>query len=314
MSNATDGFCRWDAGQKLLTNYIKQLTTNINTLLPDQIINVFKAILTQVDNDNGRADHAFIAEQLTLPSFDEVVDLIDEVDPIKLLAAIEKLKIFLAQGLELELLASYQSCQMLIAKNEQAVANRALKNICLSYLCLLPKHQSLVEQQFDSADNMTDTLAALHCSAANNFTSFNVQMKSFAEHWQDTMLVMDKWFVLNASLSSDEIFTHLEDLLTHPLFSLNNPNRARSLIGAFSANNPKYFHCITGRGYQFLAKQIALLNTINPQVASRLITPLIQFKGLDQQRQKLMKTELVKLKALKGLSKDLAEKLDAALG
>jgi aminopeptidase N len=124
---------------------------------------------------------------------------------------------------------------------------------------------------------------------------------------------MDKWFILNASLSSEHIFTHLEELLLHPLFSLKNPNRARSLIGAFTAHNHKYFHCITGRGYQFLAKQIALLNTINPQVASRLITPLIQFKGLDKRHQALMKTELVKLRSLDNLSKDLAEKLDAAI-
>ena len=78
-------------------------------------------------------------------------------------------------------------------------------------------------------------------------------------------------------------------------------------------NNPKYFHCPTGRGYQFLAEQIAKLNEINPQVASRLITPLIQFKSFAPNHQKLMKAELVKLQSLPKLSNDLKEKLDAAL-
>jgi len=310
MSDAIDGFCRWDAGHKLMTNYIKQLTENINSHLPDEIIDTFRSILTQ---DDSNLDHAFIAEQLTLPNFEEVADLIDEVDPLALLMAIDKLKQFLASGLKEELWAKYQQCQHFIDKSDHQVANRALKNICLSYLCLLDDHQELTDQQFNKAGNMTDTLAALNCSAANDFSGFKKQMTIFADKWYDTTLVMDKWFILNASLSSEHIFTHLEELILHPLFSLKNPNRARSLIGAFTAHNHKYFHCITGRGYQFLAKQVALLNTINPQVASRLITPLIQFKGLDKRHQALMKTELVKLRSLDNISKDLAEKLDAAI-
>jgi aminopeptidase N len=123
---------------------------------------------------------------------------------------------------------------------------------------------------------------------------------------------MDKWFTINAQLSNDDIYQHLDTLLLHKLFSLKNPNRARSLIGAFTSNH-KYFHCSSGRGYQFLANQIALLNEINPQVASRLITPLIQFKGFDKVRQVLMRIELEKLSQLPTLSNDLKEKLDAAL-
>ena len=105
----------------------------------------------------------------------------------------------------------------------------------------------------------------------------------------------------------------LSDLIKHPLFSLKNPNRARSLIASFAYNNPRHFHSLTGDGYKFLANQIALLDDINPQVASRLITPLIQYKGFDKVRQKLMRTELEKLSLLPTLSKDLKEKLDAAL-
>ena len=124
---------------------------------------------------------------------------------------------------------------------------------------------------------------------------------------------MDKWFVLAASVKSDDIFERLQNLLEHPLFSLNNPNRARSLISTFAARNPKYFHCLSGKGYEFLSDKIIKLNEINPQIASRLITPLIQFKGFDQARQKLMRAELDKLSQLPNLSKDLKEKLDAAL-
>lgn len=309
MANADDGFCRWDAGQKLLTSYIKKLTVDPSYKLSDELIQTFKQVLS------CEGDNAFKAEQLILPSFDEVTELMTEVDPIALLSAIDTLRMFLAQGLQCELIETYHDChQKQGSTTKDSIADRALKNVCLSYLSLLPATVDLVNQQFIDADNMTDTLAALNNTAKNNLPNFLEQMDAFENHWQDTPLVMDKWFTINATLSSDEIFERLEQLLIHPLFSLKNPNRARSLISAFSLNNPRYFHCKSGRGYQFLAGQIALLNTINPQVASRLITPLIGFKGFDLNRQQLMKSELVKLRALDNLSKDLLEKLDAAIG
>jgi len=314
ITHATDGFCRWDAGQKLMINYIKKLTQDINIYLPIDLLDIFRSILMSNNGIGCNVDNAFIAEQLILPTFDEVSALIDEVDPIELLTALEKLKLFIVHGLEAEFLNCYHRCSELLSNEiKEEVATRALKNTCLSYLALLPDHINLVESQFNCATNMTDTLAAIQSSASNNLVCFESQMKSFEQLWSETGLVMDKWFILNASLSSELIFDLLASLLKHPLFSLKNPNRARSLIGAFTAHNPRYFHCITGRGYQFLAKQVALLNSINPQVASRLITPLIQYKSVDKQRQHLMKVELIKLKALKGLSKDLQEKLDAAI-
>ena len=314
MEKAHDGFSRWEAGQKLILNYLKKLTLDINTQLPQSLIDIFKKLLLTASNQNEAIDSAFLAEQLVLPSFDEVATNINEVDPDVLLAAIAKFKLFLAQSLEDEFAECYHYClgQQVVQQDSQ-VALRALQNICLSYLSLLPKYTALVEQQYKQATNMTDSLAALQCSATNNLSCFEVQMKSFEEKWRDTTLVMDKWFSLNASFVSDDIFERLTSLLQHSLFSLHNPNRARSLIGAFAAFNPKYFHCISGKGYKFLAEQITLLNTINPQVASRLITPLIQFKEFDKKRQKMMRAELISLQSIDNLSKDLREKIEAAL-
>ena len=314
MEKAHDGFSRWEAGQKLILNYLKKLTLDINTQLPQSLIDIFKNLLLTASNQNEAIDCAFLAEQLVMPSFDEVATNINEVDPGVLLAAIAKFKLFLAEGLEGEFAECYHYCfAQQVAQKDSLVALRALQNICLSYLSLLPKHTALVEHQYNQATNMTDSLAALQCSATNNLSCFEIQMKLFEEKWCDTTLVMDKWFSLNASFVSDDIFERLTSLLQHSLFSLHNPNRARSLIGAFAAFNPKYFHCITGKGYKFLAEQITLLNTINPQVASRLITPLIQFKEFDKKRQKMMKAELVSLQSIDNLSKDLREKIEAAL-
>ena len=314
MKKANNSFCRWDAGQKLLMSYIQQLTFNASYFIPEILVNTINEIL------NSSGDRAFIAEQLALPSFDEAASLMVDIDPIALSQAITALATFIAKGAQQQLLVSYQACQQKDLVGN-AVSNRALKNVCLSYLSLLPEYQYLVTEQYQyatnnvdiSQENMTDSLAALTCSAKNNLADLNEQLTHFEQKWQQTTLVMDKWFALNASVVSEDIFSQLANLLEHPQFSLKNPNRARSLIGAFAMNNPKYLHCQTGQGYQFLAEQITKLNVINPQVASRLITPLIQYKSFAPAHQKLMKAELVKLRALPKLSNDLKEKLDAAL-
>ena len=311
ISKAKNSFCRWDAGQTLLMSYIKSLTLTPDFTIPIQLLNCVSALLDSND------DAAFIAEQLVLPSFDEAADLIDQVDPTALFHAIQKLTLFIAKGIEKPLKDKLHYCQTILQggnlSEADVIANKALKNICLHYLASLEQHSILVEQQFNSSDNMTDSLAALSCSAKYNLSGFAEQMQTFESKWQDTSLVMDKWFSLSASLVSDDIFNHLANLIEHQLFSLKNPNRARSLIGAFAMNNPQYFHCKSGKGYEFLADCIAKLNTINPQVASRLITPLIQFNSFAQPHKKLMKAQLLHLQTLPNLSNDLKEKLDASL-
>jgi aminopeptidase N len=308
MAFADDEFCRWDAGQQLMLNYIKKIVNDETFLLPQSLLITYKAIF------EANTDNSFKAEQLTLPSFDEVIAEIEQVDPIKVVNAISAVKLFLVKGL-------VESFETAYADNKSAkykyggkeVGERALKNVCLSYLSLLDEKQEYVSQHYQASDNMTDTLAALVCSAKNNLVNFEQQLQHFEKKWHATPLVMDKWFSIAAQQSDPNIFNYLEELLSHSQFSLKNPNRARSLIGNFSVNNPRHFHCESGQGYQFLAKQIALLNEINPQVASRLITPLIQFKSFDLFRQQLMRDELDKLTKLENLSKDLKEKLDAAL-
>ncbi len=311
ISKANNSFCRWDAGQKLLMSTIKALTLNPEFDIQEQLIICFTGILSAND------DPAFIAEQLALPSFDEAADLIEQVDPIKLVNAINTLTLFLAQGLEQALLNKFKTCSLALEQTNicdaEIIANKALKNTCLFYLAAIEQHAILVEQQFESSDNMTDSLAALNCSARYNLVKLPLYMQKFEQQWQTTSLVMDKWFSLGASVRSDDIFEQLNKLIKHDLFSIKNPNRARSLIGAFAMNNPEYFHSSTGEGYRFLADKIAELNIINPQVASRLITPLIQFNSFSRPHKELMQEQLVRLQSLPDLSNDLKEKLDAAL-
>jgi aminopeptidase N len=320
IASGKNSFCRWDAGQKLLMNYLQKLTFDPFYQIPFELVDCFNLVLASED------DAAFVAEQLQLPSFGEAADLIPNVDPIALAKAHGRLTEFLAKGLEDSLLRVFENCQDTLSTITQKSAGsrlqgqdspeglRSLKNICLHFLTSLESHQALAHSQYQLSDNMTDTLAALNCAVRHNLPSLLDGSDDFENTWKESTLVMDKWFTLWANWSADDIFEKLSALLKHPLFSLNNPNRARSLIGAFSMQNPLHFHNEQGLGYQFLAEQIISLNEINPQVAARLISPLIQFESFNDHHAKLMKEQLEKIKLIPKLSKDLKEKIEAAIG
>lgn len=308
MMNASDEYNRWDAGQKLFANYLIKLTKDINTQLPVQICTAIRSILA------SHSDNAFKAEQLSLPSFDEMAAMINEVEPLSLIRAQSSLKKHIAEQLQDELLATYQEClKESFSVEASDIADRALKNVCLDYLAVLPLGNELVKNQYSQANNMTDQLAAIKASSTRNLECFDTLMNEFEAQWFNNALVMDKWFTINAMHANAKVLETLPNLLKHSQFTLENPNRARALIGAFAFYNPSNFHQELGQGYQFLADQIIKLNSINPQVASRILTPLIQFKSFSAKQQILMTQQLERIRNIEDLSRDLKEKLDAAL-
>jgi aminopeptidase N len=138
-------------------------------------------------------------------------------------------------------------------------------------------------------------------------------MAAYDERWHHDGLVMDKWFIQQATSPAADVLQKVRSLLNHRSFSMGNPNRVRSLIGAFASANPSAFHAADGSGYQFLTEMLTDLNTRNPQVAARMIEPLIRLKRYDQNRQALMRQALQQLKGLENLSGDLFEKITKAL-
>ena len=161
---------------------------------------------------------------------------------------------------------------------------------------------------------MTDSIGALQALNGEASSIRTELMSDYESKWQATPLVMDKWLTLHATCADDNCLDTIMALTEHESFSYSNPNRVRSLVGAFAAGNLVQFHHIEGKGYDFLTDAIIKLNKVNPQVAARIITPLIQFKKFDLSRQAMMKASLERILGLPDLSKDLFEKVSKALG
>lgn len=313
MINAKNDFAKWDAGQILLAKYIK---SNVNSIqsgnsveLPSLVIDAFRGVLLNKD-----LEEAFIAEALSLPSFNEVAGWYKTVDVDAVCDVLKEIKSLLADALQDELSALYHTLtQADYSIEHDAIGKRSLRNLCLQYLVNVDEYQYLAEQQYRDANNMTDTIAAMTAANSASLSCRQLLMDDYSEKWSHDGLVMDKWFALQGANPSINALENVKHCMSHKAFSLSNPNRTRSLIGSFLNMNPRRFHDISGEGYQFAGEILTQLNESNPQVASRLIDPLLKLKKYDEKRQELIKVELNKLRSLDNLAKDLFEKVTKAL-
>jgi len=315
MRHARNDFARWDAAQSLLATYIKLNVARQQQgqplSLPLHVADAFRAVLLEENSDP-----ALRALILSLPSENEIAELFDIIDPQAIADVRAALVRLLATELADEWLAVYNAHQSTDYRIEHAeIGKRALKNVCLGYLAFgdVELADKLVKAQFSKANNMTDSLAAMAASVAAQLPCRDELLLAFDERWHQDGLVMDKWFTLQATSPEPDVLNRVRALLSHRSFTLSNPNRIRALIGAFASANPSAFHAADGSGYQFLVEILSDLNTRNPQVAARMIEPLIRLKRYDAGRQALMRKALEQLKGLDKLSGDLYEKISKAL-
>ncbi|WP_314154123.1 aminopeptidase N, partial [Rouxiella badensis] len=315
MKHATNDFSRWDAAQSLLAIYIKLNVARHQQKqplsLPLHVADAFRAVLL-----DESIDPALAAQILTLPSENEIAELFDIIDPEAISAVHESITRCLAGEMADEFLAVYHANRLPSYRVEHAdIGKRSLRNVCLRYLAFADAAQAdkLVSAQFEGADNMTDSLAAMSAAVAADLPCRDRLLSAYDERWHQDGLVMDKWFILQATSPAQDVLKQVRALLSHRSFSMGNPNRIRSLIGAFAQGNPAAFHAADGSGYAFLVEMLTDLNTRNPQVAARMVEPLIRLKRYDENRQNLMRQALQTLKGLENLSGDLYEKISKAL-
>ncbi|MGB0713745.1 MAG: aminopeptidase N C-terminal domain-containing protein, partial [Gammaproteobacteria bacterium] len=190
-----------------------------------------------------------------------------------------------------------------------SIGKRSLRNVCLGYLCAGRDAAGLelALAQYRDADNMTDSLAALAQLAERDEPEARAALEAFQQHWKDDALVMDKWFVIQASADRPDALAHVQSLMEHPAFSMTNPNKVRSLVGAFAAMNPVHFHAADGGGYAFVADRIIELNGLNPQVAARMASPFTRWRRYTADRREHMRAHLERIAGIEGLSKDVNE-------
>jgi aminopeptidase N len=310
LSYDSDEFNRWEAGQELAVNIILGLVDDLQNNRPLQvnpiIVTAFKQVLAQPWDDLS-----YFSLLISLPSETYLAEQMRVID----VQAIHQARELVLRTLAEQLHAEFKAIYVANHRDESglfdagAIGRRRIKNICLAYLSKLeqPDIQQWASAQFATAGNMTDQMAALSVIVNSSHPEKSACLASFYQQWHEEALVVDKWFALQASSSAPDTFSTVQVLMQHPAFDLKNPNRVRSVIGAFSQANPIHFHAANGEGYGFLADQIIALNTLNPQVASRMVGALTSWRRFDSARQALMKAQLERIIHTEAISKDVYE-------
>jgi aminopeptidase N len=304
-----DPFARYEAMQQLMLN-ILIASVNGGEAIHGPVIEAVRETLT-----NAELDPAFVAEAVLLPSEAFIGDQMAIVDPEAIHSAREALRVDLGQSLESLWRAAYAAnAANRYDYNPVAKGARRLRTVALGYIMAsgAPDAAQIASRQFEDSDNMTDRQGALGVLVNGDGPEREAALAAFYERYRANGLVLDKWFTTQALATRDNTAAAVETLAKHPDFTLNNPNRLRSLVGAFGANQ-RAFHEASGRGYRFLADMILAVDRLNPQTAAKLVPPLGRWRRFGDARAALMKTELERIMTSPGLSKDVFEQVSKSL-
>ena len=311
LAHDSDAFTRWEAAQTL---YRRAVAANLAALSDGVELPKHEKLLAAVEKviSDDLLDNAFKALLLGVPSEAELWDGAENIDPLRYHQAREALldtlaAHFLPKWHELNRQAAKQENQS-YEYSPEAAGWRTLRNVCRAFVLRAdPAHiETVAEKYGEMAQNMTHEWGILSAVNGNESDTHNRLLAQFADKFSDDALVMDKYFALIGLSRRSDTLQQVQTALQHPKFSLENPNKARSLIGSFSRNVP-HFHAQDGSGYRFIADKVIEIDRFNPQVAARLVQAFNLCNKLEPHRRNLVKQELQRIRAQEGLSKDVGE-------
>jgi aminopeptidase N len=309
MGNDADAFNRWESGQALASDVLLEMAANARkgqtpTVDPSYIEAIGQVLQRAED------DPAFAALMLTPPLENELAVVMMPADPdaihtarVALIRAIAK-----EHGARIKALYEAMTTPGAFDPGAEPAGRRALRNACLRYLTAADNEAAatLADTHYRSATNMTDAIAGLAALTRMDSKKKTAAFAHFHDRFKNDPLVLDKWMALQAGSPLPGTAETVKALMDNPVFSLKNPNRVRSLMGAFAGNHLR-FHARNGSGYALIGDVVRQLDAINPQVAARLAGAFETYRRYDPERQALVKAELEKIKSLPKLSENLFE-------
>jgi aminopeptidase N len=314
LAGDADLFNRWEAGQQLARDLILSRAAGH----PDEVNEERYAEAVGRALADQAADPAFKALLLSLPSEGDLTLAVQPADPAAIHVAREALRQRLSLHLEEELRRLHTGLQTIgeFSPDAAGAGRRALRNAAIDLLAANPRSDiaEIAAGHFEAAANMTDAMGGLNALMQIGGEAFEQALAAFYERWKSEALVIDKWFAIQARDPGDGALGRVLGLTAHPAFDAKNPNRLRALVATFAVGNPAQFHEASGAGYRFLADQIIAIDGFNPMIAARLVDSLGGWRRYTPELGALMKAELSRILAVPGLSKNVFELANRALG
>jgi aminopeptidase N len=315
-ANDTDAFNRWEAGQRLFRRALLAMSeaarSEVAMEVPQGLVEAWRAVLVDPSLDGSMR-----ALAMALPPLVELAQEPEVVHPDALFEAREHLRGALAVACRDELRALWEANRPTgpFAADQAAIARRRAANAALAAAAADGDAGWIkrAAEHFQAADNMTDAQTALGILCQHDHPARDAALAEFHERWKGEPNVLNKWFALQAGSTLPGAPARVAALLEHEDFVWTNPNRVRSVLGPFANLNLSGFHAADGSGYRLVADAVIRLQAVNPQIAARVASAFNQWKRYDERRQGLMRTELERIHATEGLSKDVFEIVERAL-
>jgi aminopeptidase N len=299
-ANDTDPYNRWDSIQGLWLDYI---------LTPEKIdqkglFEMLKKLLQE------ESDLALLSEMMTLPSERIIHQKVGKINVAEVNQKRENVNFCVIKYLEEILLSKYKELNhnKTFDLSTQSIGERALKNRCLSYLVKSGEYE-LAYKQFNHAKCMSDQLSSFQALVENHNPYQKEVIERFYELHHADVQTIDRWFSVQ-SMSPSISVAGIRELMSHKLFTMKNPNRVRSVFGAFAQNHIQ-FHC--QEGYQLMTEVIIELDALNPQIAARFASVFNHWRRFTSHYSKLQKAELKTISGVDNLSNNVYEIVHIAL-
>jgi aminopeptidase N len=323
LANDPDPFNRWEAGQRLaLRSAINAIATHVDstraTPLDDAYLSAMRSVL-----HHPTLDAAFKELVLTLPSETYIAEQLAVVDPQRIHAVREAMRLQIAVDLQADWQWAFDAHQDIGGYSPDATSagRRALAGMALCNLCLAATQSGdavwpgKALQRFKDAGNMTDRANALQALVGSGHALAAPALARFHAMFKHEDLVLDKWFAMQAGAPDrgGNVLPAVRQLMNHADFNIRNPNRARSVIFSYCNANPGGFHRADAAGYVYWSERVIELDGINPQVAARLARALDRWKRLAEPYRSAAREALARVAAKSDLSNDVREVIDRAL-
>ena len=256
----TDPFNKWDGLQSLIKDEIIALSDASQTNPDHELVGAIAAAVR-----GAKDDPAYAALLTRLPEVGELFLERQPADPVALAAAQKKLKTALYHALANSVSETLQAPPPTpYHPGAEQASVRAMRTAFIGLLSASDSRDAepALYSLYERAPNMTERLSALRALMFIRGGAKSEAISHFEALWKNNPLVMDKWFSVQASTGTAE---DIKRLIAHPAFDLKNPNRVRSVIGAFAMQNLAAFHAPDGSGYRAVEATILAADKVNPR-------------------------------------------------
>jgi aminopeptidase N len=319
LQHDSDPFNRWEAGQRLATNrLLGAIRGERDPLLDGAFLDAMRSVLRHPE-----LDAALKALVLELPDENLLAEQLDSVNPLHIHGVREVLLAQLARELRDDWAWAFEAHQLHAGYSPDAASagRRALANLALRMLCLDavksgdPQWPGRAYQGVKDAGNMTERRGALVALVESHAELADKALAHFHAAFRHEPLVLDKWFALQARMperADGRAFARVKQLLQHPDFKLDNPNRARSLLLSFCVHNPAAFHRTDAAGYVLWADAVREIDGFNSSLASRIARVMDRWTHLAEPYRGAAREAINRVAAKSDLSAGVREVIERA--